>query len=55
MSDPADTDQSEQKLLALAGLLTPADPMFLHGSDQFRAVVEALPAAIYITRNFADG
>jgi PAS domain-containing protein len=53
MSDPADGDQSEKKLLTLAGLLAPTDHVIPRGSADFREVVEALPAAIYITD--ADG
>src|SRR5580698_4649838 len=53
MSDPADTDQSEEKLLALAGLLTSTDIVSPRENDHFRQVVETLPAAIYITD--ADG
>jgi PAS domain S-box-containing protein len=53
MSDPADGDQSEKKLLNLAGLLAPTDHVIPRSREDFREVVEALPAAIYITD--ADG
>jgi PAS domain-containing protein len=48
MSDPAD-DQPETKLFALAGLLASTDIVSPRENDHFRQVVEALPAAIYIT------
>ena len=53
MSDPVDADRSEKKLLALAGLLVPTEPVALTGSDCFRDVVAALPVAVYVTD--ADG
>jgi PAS domain S-box-containing protein len=49
MCDPAGKDQSEKQVLAAAGLLTPAGLGVLADSNFFREVLEALPAAIYIT------
>jgi PAS domain S-box-containing protein len=49
VSDPAGTDQSEKIWLAPAGLFAPAGSAPERDSDRFREVLEALPAAVYIT------
>src|ERR1700729_2786168 len=49
MSDHTGTDQSEKQLLAAVGLLPAAQSEVPPPSDYFRAVLDALPAAIYIT------
>jgi len=53
VSDPAGADQPDKKRLALAGLFASADSVPSQDSDQFRQVLDALPAAVYITD--ADG
>jgi PAS domain S-box-containing protein len=49
MSDPAGIDQSEKKWVAPAGLFAPVGSASARDSDHFRDVLEALPAAVYIT------
>jgi PAS domain S-box-containing protein len=53
MTKPTGADQSERQLLASTGLLPSAGGMSPPAGDFFRAVLDALPAAIYITD--ADG
>jgi PAS domain S-box-containing protein len=49
MSHHTGTDQLDRKWLAPAGLLAPAGSASARDSDHFREVLEALPAAVYVT------
>jgi PAS domain S-box-containing protein len=49
VNDPADAGQSNNRPFDPTDLLAAVETSMLHGPDYFRQVVDALPAAVYIT------